>query len=296
MRVTQKMTSDNALYNIQQTRSRLDRLNQQAASSRNISRPGEDPIATRQLLDLDAKMRQGEQYRSNIVKANLWQKITDTALTGMSSVLSQTRQLAATITNGSSDPTIRQNAIEQFKALKQQMIDMANTENGEQYVFGGFETRNQPFNKTNNTYLGSADAMSVEIGQNTSMQMNVRGDELLLGTGSYGSVDILQTFDDLINSVTANNAAGIQTAATAIEGASSQINNASSEVASRTIRLASMDNLHQNQHNALLSIYSNIQTIDLAKIATELQQEQIAFEAALSATAKISQLSLLDYL
>jgi flagellar hook-associated protein 3 FlgL len=45
-----------------------------------------------------------------------------------------------------------------------------------------------------------------------------------------------------------------------------------------------------------MTVYSNTQTADLAKLGVELTQQQTAFNATLSATAKISQLSLLDYL
>ncbi len=54
-----------------------------------------------------------------------------------------------------------------------------------------------------------------------------------------------------------------------------------------------MLNKNQNTLKALIDYRKNV---DYAKAATELNQLKIAFEAALSATAKISQLSLLDYL
>jgi flagellar hook-associated protein 3 FlgL len=296
MRVTSKITADNALFYINQARGRLDKVNQQVASGNIINRPGEDPIATRQLLDLDSKLKEGEQYRSNIIKGNLWQKMTDTALDGMASIIQQVKQLNATITNGSTDTTIRQNAISQYQALKQQLVDMGNTQIGDQYIFGGFETRQPPFSNGDNLFHGTPDGLNVEINKGATLQLNVPGDDLLLGTGTYGSVNILNEMDNLINAVTANNAPAISTAAKAIDDAAKQINNAISDVASKMIRLDSMEKLLTNNENALESIVSSIQTVDYAKAATELSQQKTALEAALSATAKVSSLSLLDYL
>ena len=45
-----------------------------------------------------------------------------------------------------------------------------------------------------------------------------------------------------------------------------------------------------------MTVYSSTQNVDYAKLGIELSQQQIAFEASLSATAKLSQLSLLDYM
>lgn len=296
MRITQNITAQNALYNIQQARARLDRLNLQAASGNTINRPGDDPIGTRQLLDLDARLSQGEQYLSNITKANVWQKMTETSLNGMFEMLSLARKEISSVTGGTSDPVIRQHAIEQFKAIKQQIIDIANTKLGGQYIFGGFETRTPPFTNADNLYHGSDDTLSIEIGVGTTIALNVKGNDLLKGTGSYGSEDVLQAFDDMIAAVTANDPVAIRNASQSIIRSSDQVFTALSEVESKIVRLDGMKNLIQSEQGALTTVYANIQTVDLAKVGVELQQGKVAFEAALSATAKISQLSLLDYL
>lgn len=296
MRITQNMTAQNSLHNIQQARSRLDRLNLQAASGNVINRPGDDPIGTRQLLDIDARLAQGEQYLSNITKAGVWQKMTETALNGMFEVLNLARKEASSLASGTSDTTIRQHAIQQFTALKQQMVDLANTKLGNQYLFGGFETGTPPFTPSDNLYHGSDDTLSIEIGVGTTIDMNVKGNDLLKGTGSYGTEDILQNFDDMIAAVTANDPAAINAASQAFVRSSDQVFSAVADVESKVVRLEGMKNLIQNEKGALTTVYANIQTVDLAKIGVELQQEKLAFEAALAATAKVSQLSLLDYL
>ena len=296
MRVTSKTTADNALFNIQRARTQIDRLNEQIASGMNINRPGDDPIGTRQLLDLDAKLKEVAQYRSNIVKANVWQKMTSTALDGISSMLKQARKLASTIISGSSDPTIVSNAVSQFSAIKKQLVDLGNTQLGEQYLFGGFETRNAPFSNANNNFNGTSDGLQVEINKGTTLQINVPGDQVLLGTGPYGSVNILNELDNMIGAVSTNNVTQIQASAIALDQAAGQVNNAIVDVASKTIRLDSMDKMLVNNKNTLETLVSSIQNVDYAKAATELNQQKTAFEAALSATAKVSSLSLLDYL
>ena len=54
--------------------------------------------------------------------------------------------------------------------------------------------------------------------------------------------------------------------------------------------------MNESTRNTLQTVYGNVQNADYAKLAVELSQQQLAFEATLSSTARISQVSLLDYL
>jgi flagellar hook-associated protein 3 FlgL len=167
---------------------------------------------------------------------------------------------------------------------------------GDQYIFAGFKNDAPPFTTADNTYHGTADQISVEIDQNSTSAMNLTGDALLKGTGGYGSIDILTAMDDLVTAINANNPTDISNAAAQLDASSNQITNARSDVASRIIRLDSAKTMITRNQNTISGIISDTLGVDYMKAATELNQQQTAFEAALSATAKISQLSLLDYI
>lgn len=296
MRITPGMTSDNALYNLQKGRTLLNRLQEQIASGSTINRPSDDPITTRQLLDLENKVEAGEQYLSNITKGNLWLSMTDTALQGMYDILAQAREVTGTITNGSSDQTVRENAASQLEELKKQLVDLGNTQLGDQYIFAGFKNNTPPFSKGDNNYYGTTDEIAIEIDQNSPATLNISGDALLKGTGSYGSVDILETIDAIITAINNNDPTQIQANAAQLDASTNQINNARSDVAGRMVRLESAENMITSNQSTLKGIITDTMGVDYVEAATQLNQQQAAFEAALSATAKISQLSLLDYL
>jgi flagellar hook-associated protein 3 FlgL len=290
------MTADNALFNLQKGRTLLNRIQEQIASGMTINRPSDDPITTRQILDLENKLEKGEQYLGNITKSNLWLNMTDTALEGIGEIVRQARKVAGTITSGSSDVTVRENAVSQLTELKKQLVDLANTQVGDQYIFAGFKNDTPPFSNSDNNYGGTSDQIMVEIDQNSKSAINITGDALLKGTGSYGSVDVLDAMDDLIAGINANNPTDIAGAAAQLDQSTNQINNARSDVASRISRLDSAESMIARNQNTISGIISDTLGVDYIKAATELNQQQTAFEAALSATAKISQLSLLDYI
>lgn len=360
MRVTSNMSADNSIYNIQQGRARLDKLQELTSSGTIVNRPSDDPINTRLLLDIGDKVRAGDQYLSNIQKATTWQKFTNSALTGMSDTMTLAKRLASSISSGSNDATARQNAVSQLQALKQQMVDMGNMQMGDQYIFGGANNTVQPFQQitgnlastttitnidvtglkagmqvsgtgipvgtvisavtqppspstitlsnaatstatdsTLNIYAGDETALKIEIGNGTNQPMNIPGNQVFTGSGTttpYGTTNIFKAFDDLIAAVNTNDVAGIKAGSQQLEDGARQINNAQSDVASRLLRLDSTAKMNENTRNTLMTVYSTTQNVDYAKLAVQLSQQQVAFEASLSATAKLSKLSLLDYM
>lgn len=307
MRVTQNASANNALYNIQQQRSRLDSLQESISSGRKINRPSDNPISAGVLLDVNDRLAAIEQYSTSINKANTFVKFTDTALTGMTDVLAQAQKLVGTINSGSSEPSMRQSAHDQLVDLKKQIVDMANTQMGDQYIFGGAINNIPPFNNSNNTYAGNSSQLTIEIAKGTTQAVSITGDRLLKGTttpaGSlpiYGSVDILKTFDNLIAAVgdmnTPSTIPAITQGATDLQAGFAQVTNAIGDNINRMTRLDNMIKLNENNKNMMQQVIGSLQDVDYAKLGIELNSQKTAFEASLAATAKISQLSLLNYM
>jgi flagellar hook-associated protein 3 FlgL len=293
MRITPNATAYNALYNIQQGRSKLDSLSEKLASESNVNRPSDDPIATNVILDANARLQATDQFSSNITKANTFLNMTSTALQGISDTLTTAKKLVSTITSGSSDATTRQNAVSQLTTLREQLVDMGNTQYQGQYIFSGTKTTTAPFSDTSVAYSGDTTVNSVAIDTSATEKMNITGDRVLTsGTG----VNILQTMDNLINAVNLNDVSGIQAGAKNLETGFDQITNLQTEVASRLTRLDSTSNMLSITKNTLETIRGNVQDADMYKLGVQLTLQQTAFEASLSATAKISQLSLLNYM
>ena len=306
MRITQNMTSANSLYNIQQQRASLDKLQELTATGNNINQPSDDPIGANTLLDIGDQLKANTQFASNITKANTFLQMTSNALQGMSDTMHQVTQLADTVANGINDPTTTQSIVSQLQALKQTMVDMGNTQSGDQYVFGGAKNSAPPFSVTSPYYSGDETALKVEIGQSANQQMNIPGNQVLTGSSTsvpantpYGTTNILDSIDKLITAVQSNDvssAVGITAETKNLENGVTQINNAQTDVALRINRLSNTTSLNTNTSNTLQTIAGNIQNVDYAKMAVELSQQQTALQASLTTTSKVMQLSLLNYI
>lgn len=305
MRITPGMTADNSIYNLQQGRQALDSLQEQISSGMIVNRPSDDPLTARQLLDLQNQISAGDQFSSNITKGTLLLNVSSTALDSMSSVMQQVKKLAGDMTNGSSDPAAISAAVSNLTQFRQQLIDLGNTRLGDQYVFGGF-SNSAPFDNTG-TFSGTDDVMEVEIAPGSKLATNVSGSDLLRGgsppaavgsgaTAGSSPVDVLGSISALITAISSNDTAGIADGIKNMKAAAEQINASSAEVSGRLVRMNNMKSMITTNQSTLKGVYSDLQNVDLAKVGVQLSQQTTAFNAALATTAKLTQLTLLDYM
>lgn len=299
MRITPNITSQNSLYNIQQSRTLLDQINEKIASGKNYNRPSDDPVAARQLIGFGDQLRDNAQYASNMTKANIWLNVTETALEGMAATMAEIKKLVSTLNNGTDIAAVRQNAVSQLQTYKQQLIDFGNTQLNNLYVFAGTgDNLSAPF--SGSTYNGDDNQLDINLDSSSTQTMNITGGRVLKGTNvvphQYGTTDILSELDNLITAISANDVVSINAGAQKMEDGALQVQSAISDVGGRLTRINTMQQFNSTTKSVVQGVVSNIQNADYAKLAVELQQQQLAFEATLSSTAKISQISLLDYL
>ncbi len=298
------MTAEISVYNIQQGRSRIDKITEKLTSNQMINRPSDDPVSSGTLLDVKSKITLYDQFNVNITKCKSWLEVTNNGLTGMSDILDAARNLISGSSSLSiQDPTQRQVMNDQLVEIKKQLIEMGNVQYGDQYIFGGGNNLVPPFNTTDNTYAGDSNQRKVEITTNTLQAFSTTGDRLLLGGGTdpnYGSTNILQVMDDLIAAVgdftTTGDSAAVTAAGKQLEAAAKQVNAAITINSSRILRVDNMAKLNDINKTTLTTIATSIQNVDLAKYGMQLNAEQTAFQASLAATARISSMSLLDYI
>ena len=305
MRITQGMTAENAIYNLQQQRSVMETLQEQISSGLMVNRPSDDPLTSRQLLDLESQIAAGDQYTSNITKGELLLNLTNTALGSMSGLMQQVKKVAGDLVSGSTDSNVISGAVSNLTQLKQQLVDLGNTRIGNQYIFAGF-SNSQPFDAAGN-FSGTEDALSVEIAQGSRMATTVAGGSLLRGgatpapvgsgaTAGSSPVDVLGSIDALISAISSNNTTAISDGVKNMKAAADQIAASQADVAGRLVRMDNMKGMIADNQNTLKGIYGDLQNVDYARAGIQLSQQTNAFNAALATTAKLTQLSLLDYM
>jgi flagellar hook-associated protein 3 FlgL len=292
------MIANTILNNLQLGQGRLEKLQQQASSGLRISAPGDDPVSTQQVIQLKGLVQSSEQYARNITIGNAWLEQSDSSMADMGNVVTRAQELAMQMANGTYSDKERAIVAKEMSQLKSELIQFGNGQIAGKYIFGGFVSDQPPFDATTGAYSGTNDSVNMEVDRGAFTAINVPGGSLLRGGTPPGSTgtDIIGTFDSLITALSTNNVAGIQAALPALQSSQDQILAARGDVGARLNRVQSAADHIDSMKISLDKVISGKQDVDILQVISDLTNQQNAFQAALSSSAKTSQLSLLDYL
>jgi len=299
MRVTQNTTANLVLQNLQIIEQRQEVLQQEASTGMKISSPSDDPTTAQQIVRLQSQTAATNQYARNITNGTALLTMANSAMSSMSNTLTSVKQLALQMSNGTnSDPTAMSAAVQQLQQLKSQFISLGNTQLNGTYLFGGFKNDTPPFDSATGTYTGTTDTTNYEIAPGSSVPVAISGSQVVTGGTPPGSsgTDIMGMFDNLISALNSGNSAGVQAQLGTIDKAATQITSAEATVGSSMNRLTTATTTGQDNNLATTQVISSLQDADYTQVVSDLSKQQTAYQAAIASSAKISQISLLDYL
>ena len=141
MRITNKMMSGNSLANINTNKEYLDKLNNQMATEKKITRPSDDPIIAIRALRLRSNLSEITQYYgANVPDAQAWVEVTQSAINSTKDMLSSLKSYADQGANGTNTASDRQKIYENMQALQKQIYSNGNATNAGRSVFTGYRT------------------------------------------------------------------------------------------------------------------------------------------------------------
>ncbi len=293
MRVTDKSIANNNLSAMQLNLERLAKLQQQASTGLKINAPGDDPSGAQKALQLQGALSDNTQYARNIVTGTAWLGQADNAMSSMGDLLGRAHEIAVEMANGTMSAQNRTAAVTEVNQLTAQLAQLGNTQAGGKYIFGGFNNDTAPYD-ANGNFTGTEDAVNIQVGKNSQVAINYSGGKLLNGTG--GGVNIFTEMKNLSTALSTNDQAGVQGSLTTLDTALNQITTARADMGSRMNRLENSTTTMDSMNISMNADLSGTQNADIIKTYTDLTSQQTAYQASLTATAKISQLSLLNYL
>ncbi|MCH8294016.1 flagellar hook-associated protein FlgL [Candidatus Poribacteria bacterium] len=293
-RITHQTIARQAISDMQRNLRGVEEKRSQLVSGRRLSRSSDDPVGVARTLGFQNRLAEIKQHtrNSNQILARLNQ--TESVLDGTNETLMQLKQLALQYGSATVSPRDRLNAVEQIQQIKQQVIQFANTKSGNQYIFAGSKTTTRPFEDEGDKvrYRGNNKEVSVEIGENQTIPVNIPGTQVF-NTSQTG---IFQMLTDFTKALEQDNIEEIQEIVGRIENFSETVLTGRAINAARTQRVEfSREGHFDDEFNTIQSL-SDIQGTDMARAATELVNQQTAYQAALVSTARVIQPSLLSVL
>ena len=199
------------------------------------------------------------------------------------------QEVAVSQANASADDETRDASAEEIGNIYDQMISLANTELGNSYIFSGHRTQTATF-ATDGTYNGDTGAINIAMGQSSTVQINLTGDDV------FETTDIFGLLDDLKTALESNDVEGIQAQLDGLVNSIDHINTKTAEVGSRINQLETMENIYANLKLNVQELLSETEDIDIVQAAMDLTSQQTIYEASLMSAAKIMEMSLVNFL
>lgn len=297
MRVTQKMIQDRLLSAMQAQRRRLDALQTQAVTQKRVTKPSDDPVAADQVVTQSAGLDRTRQYLRNVSHLNAQLRAAEGTLTSASNLLERVRSLAIAQSNSALTSNQRAIAASEVRALRDELLQLANAKFGGRSLFAGRRTDVVPFSLQPDgtvSYAGDDGAIELQVGDSTRIAATSPGSRVF--QSRRGELDIFTEVQGLITALDANDVTAIEAQIERLNDSFGQVEREVSSVGSRMALLETMEQGLNSVEQTLQTSLSETQDVDLTQAIADLASQQSTMEVSMAVAARILPLSLLDFL
>jgi flagellar hook-associated protein 3 FlgL len=334
MKVTEASTFRLMQTNLERITSKLQDLRNQGATGLKLNKPSDDPASIRPVLTTRTQIRDTDRYLETMGVTADKMAATDGYMEGIENVLQRVKEITINAINGGMSDADRDTLANEISELKQQLLDSANATVDGKYIFAGYQESTKPFtanptytpatyDPTDSTtwpylYNGDAHPTQLEITPGEYLDATITGNQLYLGVSNAnwvnsttaatgqpeaGHVDIFSVLTRAKEAIRANNVddplgagGGMQANLDNLESAANQERVLRSRLGNRATRVEAATAQEESVKIDLAQILSRYQDADAIETFNEISKQETAFQAALSITAKVSKISILDYL
>lgn len=302
MRVTTEGLVNQALLALRNSLTRISRNQAQLATGRRLSAPADDPQAAAAAERLQSRLAATQQSNRQADAARTLLGQNDALLAHLNAISVRAQELAL---RGANSTQGGFSAIaSEVNQLLEELVAAANTEADGRRLLGGQETLTAPLTVTRDASgqitavtvnpRGINGTIAVDIAPGVSVQTNLPGEQVL---GAASDPTFLpKLLIDLRNNLAAGATDAVRALIDSLRTAQDRIQPLIAAVGSR---IGLVDRIQEQTHEEVLMFQATLSQLldtDLAQVTMELQREEIIHQAALAATARTIQPSLVDFL
>ncbi len=291
-RVTQRMMTEGSLANLQLSLGKMASLQEQLSTGRVINRPSDNPTGTTAAMRIRSSVADQGQYARNAQDGIGWLTQVDSTLDGVGKAVGRARELALQGANtGAMGQQARDALAVEVDGIKEQLLGQANAKYLERPVFGGVTAGAQAYDASGN-WIGTPGAVNRRVADEVVVQVDVDGRTVF----GDGAASVFAELDALSAALRSGDTTAIRGSVDVLRTRGETVSGVRAVAGTRyqSIERAALtaDDLKMSLENNL----SQIESADLAETTVHLKLQEVAYQAALGATARVMQPSLLDFL
>ena len=322
MKATQQTTYRMLNTRLSDVSLQLEKLRSMGASGKKLAVASDDPASVRPVLNTRKQLSNVDRHLTTLGRAADTMAAADTQLGQVENIMQRAKEIMTGAGNGTLSPADRTVLADELAQLRDQLIDTANTSVDGRFLFAGYQENTAPFvaNPAYDpatydpadsatwpvSYQGDGNVTRLEIGTGQTEQVSLAGSDLFLGVRGWdpsgtnsvdtGRHDLFAELARAEEAVRSGDPAAMQTSLTDLEGAADQNRQLRAQLGVRASRVETAVEYQEGLKIDLKAILSRYEDVDAIEVFNDIVQQESAFQAALSVTGRVSQLSILDYL
>ena len=301
MRISNQQLFENSVNQMTQQHSKVADLQSRIAEGKQLLNPSDNAEKTALIQRLNSALGRQKVYESTLDSVSARLDLEEATILSSTDMLQRLQELALLSNDGSISSSDRATRVfAEVTQLREGLLSQANQQdmNGN-YVFSGSDVQSAAFTEISGitTYSGNQDNMAVDISETRYFTLNRPGDAIFSNI-DRGGVDVgfFQVIDDFISALGTNTGTDIERALSEIDTLSNNMAEAIGDVGARQRTVDSQKNIIADT-KLRYELMLNAETeLDYTLAITQLTSEMLSLEAAQASFAKISQLSLFDYI
>jgi flagellar hook-associated protein 3 FlgL len=299
MRITQRSLVTTSLQGLNRNMDAIAKLQEQLTSGKTINKPSDDPTGTNAAMQTRQELAAAGQYARNISDGLGQLDATDSALQSMVKQVQRARDLTVQAANGGAMSANARLAVQaELSGIRESLLGLANTRVQGQPIFGGVTGGADAYDASSGAYAGFGGTATTpvvpitrQVSEADAIRVDITGPEAFGPPGADLFALIGGTAADVVGAPSA-----LGDRLVAIDEALNRMLAAAADIGTRTNRIETAQQVNKDLQLSLTSRSAAVENVDLPRTIMNLQMQQTGYEAALSATAKVIQPTLLDFL
>ena len=306
MKISTHLMFERGSTQMSTVQSNLTQTQAKLAQGKQVINASDAPDQAASIQRLKSILNRQDSYQSslNTVKNRLQGE--ESTLQSVSDLLVRAKEVAVQGANDTLNPGDRKALATEMQALRDQMLSLANTkDSNDNFLFAGSRVKQQAFAENSSgvpVYRGDQTRMNVRVGEQRSIPINRTGTGAFVSVnrtdtdGTAIGVGFFKVMDDLIAGLNNSKGADVSRGVGELDNLQLGVSLARAEVGTNLNVVDQQTSVIEDMTLNLKTTLSSIEDLDYASAITKMNQQMLSLEAAQSSFAKVSKLSLFNFI
>ena len=302
MKISTSFLFDRATERMSAIQNKLATTQAQMAEGKQILSPSAAPDQAAAIQRLKGEVQRQDSHMRTLEVAMRRYTAEETALSSSNDLLIRMKELGIQAANDTLAPDDRKAIGVEMKALRDQLLSLGNTrDNSGNYLFSGTRVNTPAFTENANgdvVYQGDQTQTRIPAGVERTVQFTRAGTDVFsrVVRDDGQAVGFFDALDQMIEGINTSRTGKIQQGIADITQMHNSLTLSQAQNGSDQVVVQSQLDVLDENTLRIKSTLSEIEDLDYAEAVARMNKEMMGMEAAMGSFAKISGLSLFDYI